>query len=60
MSIKMMGDFEHPVGKLIKTGSCPFEIQKKDDNKTRHISSRNHFQFRFQSIYQTSRQRKFH
>ena len=29
MSIKMMGDFEHPVGKLIKTGSCPFEIQNK-------------------------------
>ena len=28
-SIKMMGDFEHPVGKLIKTGSCPFEIQNK-------------------------------
>lgn len=29
MSIKMMGDFEHPVGKLIKTGSRPFEIQNK-------------------------------
>ena len=29
MSIKMMGDFEHPVGKLIRTGSCPFEIQNK-------------------------------
>ena len=25
----MMGDFEHPFGKLIKTGSCPFEIQNK-------------------------------
>ena len=25
----MMGDFEHPFGKLIKTVSCPFEIQNK-------------------------------